>query len=332
MSVSSRNCGKCGHLVGPLSVICGACGEVLAETERLSPGSFSDLVPGTSSRAFDPREFSSLLKADAGVLRRLFAEVIESSHVRANAQYSGAGRRCEVHFCADAACPVGALVMGIGADDFECEECNERIGSGKDAVIVMPASFFVMAGVMSVYVAAPLLLDRSPSRLAVARHRLGECTVLLRPPDYASGPAARSLLDRAQRAASDPAALALARDVAGGMARAVIAHEFGHFVYGHVAGRKRSWEISRNNERDADSFAASVLSSMPNPDRSLIGAALLWAVLAHRSRQSGRDHEEATHPRDTSRLDSLVVSMPSAVGVLRSAHGLSETDLRQVAG
>jgi hypothetical protein len=282
--------------------------------------------------AFDRQQFGALIQSDADDLRRIFEAVVSSPHIRVNGHYSQAAKRCGLHFCAEGVHPMGALIAAIGDGAFRCRDCSERMEGRFVAVIVMPASFFLMAGLLASYVGAPLLIDRSASRLALARHRLGECTTLLRPPDFAEGPAARSLLERAERAARDPGVLAIARDIADGIALAVVAHELGHFAYGHLGGSTPSQEVNRNAERDADSFAASVLATLPNPDRTLIGAALVWAVAAQRDRQSGIDGLEATHPRSTSRLDSLMISMPSAAGVLESVHGLTMADLLQVAG
>lgn len=332
MTLPALQCDACGRPLSRHSAVCGSCGAVVGASERLA----SPEAPASSREArapeFDRQQFGALLRADSDGLRRIFEAVASSPHVRVNGQYAQAAKRCGLHFCEDEAYPMGALVAAVGDGSFECRSCSECLEGRFVAVIVMPASFFLLAGLLASYVGAPMLVDRSASRLAVARHRLGECTMLLRPPDFAAGPASRSLLERAERAAREPGILALARDIADGIALAVVAHELGHFAYGHLGGRAASHEINRNAERDADSFAASVLATLPNPDRSLIGAALVWAVAAQRARQSGVDEVEITHPRAHSRLESLMVSMPSAAGVLESVHGLAAADLRQVAG
>ena len=63
------------------------------------------------------------------------------------------------------------------------------------------------------------------------------------------------------RSASDEDFVVRARSFRMSMYKAVIAHEMGHIAYSHTEGGKLSYEISRDREFDADSFARQVLSS-----------------------------------------------------------------------
>ncbi len=121
-------------------------------------------------------------------------------------------------------------------------------------------------------------------------------------------------------------ALAEARTVLEGMLSWVIAHEIGHICLHHTRRSEspKGWdEISRNQEREADSFASSLLHSRLSRHALLLGA-LLGELLTAWS-QIGGDGS-GTHPHSGERFCNLIRSMPSAVADASAIYLLSEED------
>ena len=110
------------------------------------------------------------------------------------------------------------------------------------------------------------------------------------------------------------------RSYAASMNMAVIAHELGHIALGHTLGRGHSSEISRNQEREADSFASSVASASPFSDYIVAGGIFWWVILTWVESIAGNP-VEATHPHSRDRLmDYIRANREQALGV-----GIDET-------
>ena len=93
----------------------------------------------------------------------------------------------------------------------------------------------------------------------------------------------------------------LAKSFTAAMNLSVIAHELGHIALGHTLGDRSNDEISRNQEREADSFASSVASSSPFSDHIVAGGIFWWVILSWVDAISGRI-EVTTHPFSRDRL------------------------------
>ncbi len=87
----------------------------------------------------------------------------------------------------------------------------------------------------------------------------------------------------------------------------VISHELGHIALCHTLGRNVNMEISRNQEREADSFAASVASSSPFSDYIVAGGIFWWVIMAWVDAASDNT-EETTHPHSQERLMDYIRS------------------------
>jgi len=96
-----------------------------------------------------------------------------------------------------------------------------------------------------------------------------------------------------------------ARDHAAGMHLGIIAHELGHICLGHTLGERVNFEISRNQEREADSFASSVVSSCFFGDALVIGGIVWWIILAW-VESVCRQEVITTHPHSLERLMSFI--------------------------
>lgn len=99
----------------------------------------------------------------------------------------------------------------------------------------------------------------------------------------------------------------------------VSAHELGHICLGHTLGRAVNLEVSRNQEREADSFASSVLSTTPYSDYNCHGASVLWMVWTWLEEGNFPFLQEATtHPLSRERLIRLIsdnASQLAATGI-----------------
>lgn len=86
----------------------------------------------------------------------------------------------------------------------------------------------------------------------------------------------------------------------------VIAHECGHHALGHLLSfsEKANLEISRNQEREADSFASSVISASPFGEYIFAGT-LFWSY-AMAKQSDGASDSGNSHPLWQERFENLV--------------------------
>ena len=110
-----------------------------------------------------------------------------------------------------------------------------------------------------------------------------------------------------------------ANGISAGMILTILAHEMGHIVLGHVAHTSGiGLEISRNQEREADSFASSVISASPFGEYMFVGM-LFWhyalMLLEGAQPAAGDDGESQTHPCSRERYENLVKANPSKAAV-----------------
>ena len=94
----------------------------------------------------------------------------------------------------------------------------------------------------------------------------------------------------------------------------ILAHEFGHLCLGHVHGMSVNLEISRNQEREADSFASSVISSGPFAGYMVLGTVLWELVWVWLEVVTGEP--ATTHPLASERLADILHANPSAAAEL----------------
>lgn len=113
---------------------------------------------------------------------------------------------------------------------------------------------------------------------------------------------------------SDVATLSKAKSISAGLLLGIIAHECGHLSLGHVLKTSDTvnLEISRNQEREADSFASSVIASSPFGEYVLVGTLFWHYALAHR--QDGAS--ATTHPLSKERFENFVRANPSIAASL----------------
>ena len=110
-------------------------------------------------------------------------------------------------------------------------------------------------------------------------------------------------------AMGDDRTLALAKSVSAGLLLGILAHEAGHMALGHVLRTedRGNNDISRNQEREADSFASSVIASSPFGEYILAGMLFWHYALAQQEKEGTRP---TTHPLSLERFENFVRANP----------------------
>ena len=72
-------------------------------------------------------------------------------------------------------------------------------------------------------------------------------------------------------ASVDERTVSVARSYSAAMDMYVVAHETGHIALAHTLGQQLNYDVSRNQEREADSFASSTLSTSPFREYLFLG-------------------------------------------------------------
>ena len=107
-----------------------------------------------------------------------------------------------------------------------------------------------------------------------------------------------------------------AKTISAGLMLGIIAHEAGHLSLGHSFSKVNYYlsnlEVARNREREADSFASSVIATSPFGESVLMGTLLWYFVLA--SQEEGA--RETTHPLSKERFENLVRANPDLAKAL----------------
>lgn len=98
--------------------------------------------------------------------------------------------------------------------------------------------------------------------------------------------------------------------LANGTIIGVLAHEFGHLVLGHCEGHSCNDEVSQNHEREADSFASSVVSTSAYKDVIGIGT-IIWELALVVTEKIVQE-TPTSHPPSAERLMNFIRANPSA--------------------
>lgn len=120
--------------------------------------------------------------------------------------------------------------------------------------------------------------------------------------------------------------LGAARDCAAAMDAFVIAHEAGHLALGHTLGSQRNYDVSRNQEREADSFAASVTATTPFRTQLFLGMLFTPAIFAWLEHLGGG--KITTHPAARERFANAIRSLSGAAAEAADAWGFTPDALQ----
>ena len=108
-----------------------------------------------------------------------------------------------------------------------------------------------------------------------------------------------------------------------------LTHEVGHILLGHTKGDRPNSDVSRNQEREADSFAASVLSTCPNREFHYLAGALSEALMVWADRAAG-DPAPTSHPASRERFINFIKSNREAAEEAARVFGLDQRRLENL--
>ena len=222
-------------------------------------------------------------------MAQLFEYVRSAANVKENLQYANIMRDVRFFYLAD-------------NDTMNAYASLKQLNKDKDElyrVIVLLGGAVRFSKVASLAVAAHLSGDKqAPLRLVRAlngsdfgKFDLGTVVRLVNAAELGG-------------ALTSETVQAKAKSVAAGMILGILAHEAGHHALGHTlnTSEKVNLEISRNQEREADSFASSVIASSPFGEYILAGTLFWHFALAS---QQG-DAIATTHPLSKERFENFV--------------------------
>jgi len=140
----------------------------------------------------------------------------------------------------------------------------------------------------------------------------------------AVAPAAQGLVERGEERF-----VSLAQSYRVSMCMSVIAHELGHIALGHTLGREANYDISRNQEREADSFSASCLSTCPYREYHFLGTVfqeIVFAWVGH----AGGARTAGTHPLSRERFENAFRNNSEAAREAAEQFGLTRDILSRL--
>jgi hypothetical protein len=120
--------------------------------------------------------------------------------------------------------------------------------------------------------------------------------------------------------------VSLARSCAASAEMCVVAHEAGHIALGHTLARDLNFDMARNQEREADSFASSALSTCPFPEYLFLGQVLVSIIFAWYEHATGM-RKATSHPLAGERFFNAMQSNSQAAEEAAEAFGLSRERL-----
>lgn len=124
---------------------------------------------------------------------------------------------------------------------------------------------------------------------------------------------------------SDEAWVANAKNISRGILLSVLAHEAGHLALGHVWSWEKNLERSRNQEREADSFAHSVASGTADAENMFWGNFIFHYAYALFEGKDPDSEIARTHPFAEERLCNLIRDNQS----MARKCGFTEEDVKK---
>ena len=127
----------------------------------------------------------------------------------------------------------------------------------------------------------------------------------------------------------DEHTISLTRSYTAAMESFVIAHEAGHVALGHTQGGRQNLDVSRNQEREADSFAASTLSTSPFRDYLFLGGVFVTIIFSWTEFVFG-NRPATTHPLGRERFFNLLRSNSASADEVSRRFGLTTQRLTEL--
>lgn len=244
------------------------------------------------------RSVGTYFRPEEAEMRHLWDIVRTSPHVSANKLYASVTANVEFRYL-----PEDDTVNAMAAMCLPME-----LGARKQPTL------FLYGGYVRLFRLVALAAAASEANAMNAQPKLVQMWGKLKPKFPESE--LNAFLDKSglSSVTNNPRIVVRAREISCGMILATLAHEAGHHSLGHLHGGMDALEVSRNQEREADSFAASVMSVSPLGKYMLHGKLLYYAIDAKVGGGGG------THPYSKERFDNLVRANP----VLARSLGLGE--------
>ena len=120
--------------------------------------------------------------------------------------------------------------------------------------------------------------------------------------------------------------VSLARSMSASMEMAVIAHEAGHIALSHTLGLASNFNVARNQEREADSFASSVLSASPFREYLFLGQVFITLLFSWMD-YVARRKDPTSHPLGRERFFNIMTNNSAAAGEAADQFGLTRERL-----
>lgn len=274
-------------IIALIGVACGIAWWTLRDDGR------SDDKPAPQATALRPADDSHALKSaeDAPAdLRALFEMVRASPHVTQNEMYSAVARNIR-------------FVYDSNDDEINAYATLESLGGGaRRPVVVLLAGFTRLAEVAALTLADSHHRGDSDKMQSLVKSLRDNWQGTLSKPQ-----AGLFVFEKDLYSIDDDKVVEEAKGIEAGMLIAAIAHEVGHLALGHLYRTKseKSPEISRNQEREADLFASSVMSASPFGQYIFEGFFLFHFVNAAKD-ESDLDYKTRSHPYSRERLINLI--------------------------
>jgi len=358
-------CAQCGHLGRPGAKFCGQCGapldaeptpagrsavsnlanaehdllgilddvtvsldrELAELTDSLTPTGMP--VGSESPRGLvHPYEMQALLQTDPNQLNQSATFVFQSPFIQGNALYRSR---------------IASVTFGFFSEDptVNAFATDHPVPLPGGKQVEPPAIVFFEGLATAGRLAAAALAMHLRSRGGDVSDA-NSCTL----PDFFRQLGRTILRDRGRLAAKPamkllakliaPALLAgeerfisLARSYAAAMDMFVVAHEAGHLALGHTLGQQQNFDVSRNQEREADSFASSALSTSPFREYLFLGQVFVTIVFAWA--EAASQHQEAsTHPLSRERFMNALQANSTAAAEAAQDFGLTRDRLLEL--
>lgn len=261
-----------------------------------------DLAMGTPhvGESVQPSGIGTYFSPSDGEMRHLWEIIRTSPHIAGNRLYSAVIANVDFRYLPD----------NDSVNAFAAMHKPEGLGLEQKPVVCLLGGYVRVSRVLALaYAANHLGVTNAMPRL------VGMWKTL---PNGFSKSAMKAFAEETglSALADTPEILVKARAVSSGMILATLAHEAGHHALGHLHGHvdTETREISRNKEREADSFEASIMSVSPFGEFMLNGDLLYYAIDA---KVGGGGF---SHPYSEERFSNLVRANPA----LAKAVGLHE--------
>jgi len=266
---------------------------MLGTTNVSVPDNYGDSLNARTTGVSLEKRFADYITPSEAEMVQLFEYVRNSSHVRENLLYANV--MGSVRFTYDPADSTvnafAAVVRGDGAEN------------GAIPVICMLGGAARFGRLAALAVALDWNGDHGAAARFINSLSPSDCSKM-------DDVAVVRIMNSAELVAAldDDKVLATAKSISAGLMLGILAHESGHHALGHVLGMSSSvnLDISRNQEREADSFASSVIASSPFGEYILVGTLFWHFALAHQESADGA----TTHPLSKERFENFVRANP----------------------